>query len=335
MKAWGGFAILVCALALAGGPPTAAAARPNYVVQPKSLEHIATLPATNGYVASIATSGHRQVVLSFAQGSYQISYTTLGRVTRRRITADFEKLGHVSLHFRRKRPSESRPPEFPLRQCKGRRSVEERGIYLGNVSFRGERGFSRIRSRRAKGQTIRSYRQVCKAPGWLQARASRSDDFETYVLSTSARDHGMTRSFLVVESTDIGLAIDVASLQQKVEGVGVKKAAFALDGAVFHLTPPGKVPVETKMVPTWPFLGSATYIDDAKQPATWTGSLGVRFPGSGQVSLAGPEFEAELCRAASLTQSIRCQEKVELLRPLARHSKPHFQSSALSRLDFP
>ena len=331
MKARGGLSILVCALAALCA---VADAKPNYIIKPKGLHLSASLTASNGYAASIQTSGHRQVVLTLFQGSYLIQYRTLGKVTRSGISADFGRLGRVSLRFRGNRHPRKLGAPFLLRECKGRKAVAERGVLLGNVRFRGERGFTRIKAQRVKGSLVRSYRRICKGPAWLRAGASSADEFESYVLSAVARVDGSKRSFIVEEGGAIGLAIDVATLEEKVDGVAIAKTAFALDESVFHLSPPGKNPVETKLVPTWPFVGSAFYLAEAKQPPTWTGSLGVRFPGSGQVSLAGPEFEAELCRATSSSRFVRCQETIESLRPFAQGSGSHSQPLALARLSW-
>ncbi|HSS40933.1 MAG TPA: hypothetical protein VLK37_00115 [Solirubrobacterales bacterium] len=324
------FAIgVVAALAL----PATSAAKPAYTVKPKSLHLKIPLPASNGYSASIRTSGHRQVVLTFFQGSYQITYTTLGEVTRKGISADFGKLGHVSLRFRAKRPPEALPLPFLMRECKGRKSIEERGVFLGSVRFRGERGFTRIRSHRVKGQVQRFYRRVCKGPSWLRASASRASEPESSVVSAEAGSDGIKRTFGSVESGAIGLAVDVATLESKVDGVAIVKTAFTLDEAVFHLSPLGKSPVKSRMTPAWPFLGSATYLAEADRPATWMGSLSVRFPGSGQVPLAGPEFDADLCRSSSTNEFIRCQEESELVRLLTHDSGSHSHSSAPTTLN--
>jgi hypothetical protein len=314
-----------------------ATAKPSYVVKPKSLHLSASLPASNGYAASIRTSGHRQVVLTFSQGSYQVTYTTLGRVTRRRISADFGRLGHVSLRFRDKRRPRKLPLPFLMRECKGRKSVEERGVFVGNVRFRGERGFTRIRASRVKGRALRTYRRVCKGPAWLQAGTSSAEPYEGNLLTASAQANGVSRTFIAIEITvelggePFGLAVEGATLEEKVEGVAILKSASTLDEGTFRLSRSRGGPVETRVVPSWPFVGSATYIPRGRETAAWSGSLGVRFPGSGQVSLAGPEFEADLCRAASPSRFDHCVETVQSLRPLYG-SGSHSQPLALARL---
>jgi hypothetical protein len=337
MKARGCLLFLACAVAGLMALPATVTAKPHYVVRPKGLHLHAALPASNGYSASIDTSGHRQVVLTFSQGSYTISYKTLGRITRRGISADFGRLGHVSLRFRGKPHPRSSPLPSLLRECKGRKSVEERGVFFGNVRFRGERGFTGIKAQRVKGGVVRLYRRVCKGPSWLQASASSADDFEGKLLIATAQENGSKRSFLVGESSidlgegaPLGLAVEVAVLGKRVEGVAISKSAFALDETVFHLSPPGNSPVKAKVAPSWLFVGSATYLAEGDSP-TWTGSLGARFPGSGQVSLAGPEFEADFCQATSLSRFNRCATKLESLRPFYG-SGSHSQPLALARL---
>ncbi|HWO84034.1 MAG TPA: hypothetical protein VNM38_09650 [Solirubrobacterales bacterium] len=320
-------------------PSAAARPEPSHVVKSKGLHLGATLPATNGYEAAISTRGHRQVVLSFFQGSYSISYKTLGHVSRKRISADFGQLGHISLRFRGKRSSRGRRDAFLPHDCKGRRSVKERGLFLGNIRFRGERGFTGVTAHRLKGQVIRSYRRVCKAPPWYSAFAKRSSSYEGKVLDATATADGVKRTFAALENTvDLGdgepfsLALVGATREEKVEGVAIHKSAFTLAENVLPLSRAGKSPVTAKVSPWWPFVGSATYRAEAGQPATWTGSLGVRFPGSGQVSLAGPEFEAKVCRAESLRRFLRCAETITDARRLLYGSGSHSQPLALARL---
>jgi hypothetical protein len=329
--------LLACSLVPAA--PAAAHLEPHYVVRSKGLHLGATLPASNGYEATISTSGHRQVVLSFSQGSYSISYTALGHVSRKRISADFGQLGHVSLRFRDKRSSRGSRDAFLLHDCRGRRAVKERGLFLGSVRFQGERRFTAVRAHRLKGQVIRSYRRVCKAPPWYSAFASRSSSYEGKILDATATADGVKRTFTAIESSvDIGddepfrLALVGATRDEKVEGVAIHKSTFALAENVLPLSRAGKIPVTAKVSPWWPFVGSATYRAEPGQPATWTGSLGVRFPGSGQVSLAGPEFETRVCRAQSPRRFLRCADAIAEARLLLYGSGSHSQPLALARL---
>jgi hypothetical protein len=337
MQARGLLGALACAVALLTGLPTVGSAKPNYVATPKSLHLSASLPASNGYTASLSTTGHRQVLVSFFQGSYMIRYTAQGRVTRKGISADFGHLGSISLHFRSQRRTGGSRPFSLLHDCKGRKPVEERGVFVGSVRFRGERGFTRIRVHRVKGRVQRTYRRVCKGPALLRASASSDEEYDGNLLNAVAHANGTTRTFLALENKlELGgepfdLAVEAAILGRKVEGVAISKTVFTLDEGAFHLGPRGEGPVEVKVVPSWPFLGSATYLARGMEAATWSGSLGARFPGSGQVSLAGPEFDSELCRAASPSRFQRCAETIQSLR-LLQGSGSHSQPLALARL---
>jgi hypothetical protein len=61
-------------------------AKPGYTVKPKSLHLKIALPASNGYSASIATNGHRQVALKVSKGAafarYRLSAKSAARASR-------------------------------------------------------------------------------------------------------------------------------------------------------------------------------------------------------------------------------------------------------------
>lgn len=70
MKARGGLALgaftLVALLAFA----SVTMAKPGYFVKPKNLQLKLTLPASDGYSASLSTNGHRQVTLTVSKGDF-------------------------------------------------------------------------------------------------------------------------------------------------------------------------------------------------------------------------------------------------------------------------
>jgi hypothetical protein len=304
MKARGSLAILVCALAVLA-VPAIATAKPGYTVKEKSLHLRLKLPASNGYSASIKTNGHRQVVLNISKGGFFARYTALGKVSRKGIEADFGKLGQVSLRFRSKRryhPSLIPGlylPRFLRDRCKGRRAVGETGVFVGNLRFEGEHGFTRIRVNRRKGNVTRSYRRVCKG-NFPFANKLRE---EGVFLVAEAKRFGVTRALATVEATvsakgkKVSVTIAVAAEQKKAGRVAVSKVIVLIEPLdSVAISPIGKSPLRAKVKLRKPFEGAATYLDDGSAPPTWTGSLGIRLPGSGLVPLAGPEFETEFCR---------------------------------------
>jgi hypothetical protein len=345
MKARGPLLLLICALvALLALPVAGASAKPGYVVKPKSLRLNLSLPASNGYFVSIQTEGHRKVSLKVSKGSIFATYTALGRVTRKGIEADFGDFGRVSLRFEPK--SRFTPQRFSgvpippsLRQkCKGKKSVGERGLFLGSVSFKGERGYTRVSARRLKGRVVRSYKRVCKRRAGAAASKTEPRQ-ETIGFSAQAQRFGVTRFLLGVESSfsfseeEVVSTIAFAGERKKIGRVGVTKILLVLGELdSIEISPRGKRPVTAEVKMRKPFEGTASYLQEGKAPPTWTGTLGLRLPGSGLIPLAGQEFEAEVCRAVSEDEFERCIESILTDSVLAQGSGSHSQPLALARL---
>ena len=330
-----GFAIGVAAALVL---PAIAAAKPGYTVKPKSLHLKLSVPASNGYSASIATNGHRQVELKVIKGDVLARYTVLGKVSRKGIEADFGSFGQVSLRFRAKRRYKPslipglELPKLPRHRCKGRPTVAESGVFVGNVRFEGESGFTQVRANRQKGTVKRSYRRVCKGDLLPFADKIRK---ENVVLTAQAKQLGVTRILIAAQSSlsfgdeEFSFAIAIGGEKSKVGRVAVSKAAFLIEERkAFTVSPIGKKPLTARMKLQKPFEGTATYLDEGNLPPTWTGNLGVRLPADGIVPLVGSEFEAKFCRSAGDD----CLDSILKGQPFAYGSGSHSQPLALARL---
>jgi len=325
------FALAVAAAALA--LPAGAWAKPGYTVKQKSLHLRLELSASNGYAASIETAGHRQVVLRLAKGGVSATYTALGRVTHNRIEADFGTFGQVSLRFRGKRRYHPKDLlSFLYRGCKGRKTVGERGVFVGGVRFEGERGFAQARAHRARGVSIRSYRRVCKNRFRASASAVKPSEEDLLILAQS-KSGGVLRSFLGFKSSILGLTLAVGSEREKQGRVAILRSALVIDYArAIRINPRDESPVQAKVKLARPFEGSASYLREGKAPPTWSGTLAVHLPGSGLVLLTGPEFESEICRSFSQEESLRCTDRLLKAQPFRYGSGSHSQPLALARL---
>lgn len=341
MKARGGLVAFVCALALAAALPGAANAEPPYLVKPKSLHLKIPLPASNGYSASLTTEGHRQVTLSLAKDETVARYVALGKVTRKGIEADFGAFGRVSLRFRSRSRSHPQgipqallPP--PLRErCKGRSPVREDGIFTGNVRFAGEHGYTQVKASRLKGSVLRSYKRVCKRPGRAAASKAKTEA-ESFGLLAAARRGGVRRDLILGEVSvgrDLSLTIAIGGLQEKVGRVAVQKFSIVFDERdSVEVSPVGVKPITAEVKLPEPFEGQASYLDEGPSPASWSGDLGLRLPGSGLVPLAGTEFEVDLCHGPGLEKFDRCFKSLIDESSLAQGSGSHSQPLALARL---
>ncbi|HEX6603086.1 MAG TPA: hypothetical protein VF030_10635 [Solirubrobacterales bacterium] len=340
-RSWG---FLVCALVALLALPAGAGAKPGYVVKPKSLRLSLGLPASNGYSATITTEGHRQVSIQVFKGSLSATYTALGRVSRKGIEADFGDFGRVSLRFKSKSRFTPRGPlaGLPLpdslrQECRGKKAVGERGMFEGSVSFEGERGYTKIDARRLKGKVLRRYKRVCDRPFDPISKLKIRQKAVAY--SAKAQSLGVLR-FLIGVKFSLALGgeettttIAFGGERKKVGRVGVNKLLFVFDEVdSIKASAPGKQPVTAVVKLQKPFAGTATYLKEGKAPATWTGDLRARLPGSGLVALAGPEFQAEICRASGEDALEQCFAKVLATSALAQGSGSHSQPLALARL---
>jgi hypothetical protein len=338
------FCALVALVALLALPAGAASAKPGYVVKPKSLRLGLVLPASDGYFASLQTEGHRKVSLKVSRGSFFATYVALGRVSRKGIEADFGDFGHISLRFEpRSRFAPQRFPGVPLpdsmrQKCKGKKSMGERGLFLGSVSFKGERGYTQIAARRLKGNVVRRYREICKRRSGASASKAKLHE-EAVFYSAQAQRLGVVRFLFGAESSfafgdeEAGFTIAFGGEREKVGRVSVTKALIVLEEIdSIEISPPGKRPLTAEVKMRKPFEGTASYLREEKAPATWTGSLGLRLPGSGLIPLAGPEFEAEICRSSNGEGFDRCIKSVLADSALAQGSGSHSQPLALARL---
>jgi hypothetical protein len=338
--------LLICALvALPALLVGTASAKPGYVVKPKILRLSLPLPASKGYFVSIETEGHRKVSLKVSKGSFFAEYTALGRVSRKGIEADFGEFGQVSLRFKPK--SRFTPkglfadlplPDSMRPQCKGKASVGEKGLFLGNVSFEGERGYTRVAARRLGGKVVRRYKRVCKRrPGAFASKAKLSEESVFY--AAQAQRFGVQRFLVGAEISFAFKGEESASTiafggERKKEGpVSVLKLVLILEDIdSIEVSPAGERPVTAEVKIRKPFEGTASYLQEGKAPATWTGTFGLRLPGSGLVPLTGPEFEAEICRGSGEADFSRCAESILVDSPLAQGSGSHSQPLALARL---
>jgi hypothetical protein len=342
MKARGPLLLLVCALVAL--PAGTASAKPGYVVKPKSLRLNLTLPASNGYSAFVKTEGHRKVSLRIGKGGFIATYTALGRVTRKGIEADFGDFGRISLRFKPKSrfspsgPFAGLPLPAPIRQkCKGKKPAGESGLFLGNVSFEGERGYTEITAHRLEGKVVRRYKQICKRRSGASASKAELEE-ETVVYSAHAQRFGVARFLIGIEGTlsfedeEAAFTISFGGEKKKVGPVSVVKLLLILEDLdTVEISPVGVRPLTAEVKMRKPYEGTASYLQEGKAPPTWTGTLGLHLPGSGLVPLAGPEFEAEICRAVNEDGFDRC---IELLAnsPLYQGSGSHSQPLALARL---
>lgn len=311
---------LVAAIAALLSLPAGAVAKPGYEVENRSLHLTMHAAAANGYRLTVETRGHRQVLLTVSRGDTFVIYRTTGSISRRGIKVDLGSLGRISVRFAGERqPFElfpglniPLPPglALPHRDCHGKRPVREVGRFRGTIQFRGENGFTRLQTHRARGEVGRFYRRVCKRGSLTFSRPRQNAGLFAGVRINLlvATDHSRNRT-VGFEALDLAFgpgdqeldellgAIAVTWLRERREGLRILRGAIASgDEGSLLTSPPQAQPVTATVALPESISGTAEYRKEVGSPASWVGSLEARLPGAGVVPLTGPGFSATLCR---------------------------------------
>lgn len=300
MKARGGLAILVCALA-AMALPAAVAAKPGYYVSKPGIFNSIDLRGSHGYGIHVFGLSRNQVWIVVIRGGASASYLGRGTVSENEIEGRFGNLGRISVRLD---PDSRTEVEENGPRCKGRASVTRRGRFIGLIHFRGENGFTEVHAGSASGFAYRRYRTVCKrsAGSWGQARKQPP----TVSLSAVSSRYPSAPWFSVFKqepSKRSKFASSLAEANYTVRSIerrpnlGIYRSVSATSSPeTFAVTPLGAGPVTATVAPPPPFSGTATYEKIRDGGGTWSGDLAVELPGRGKLPLTDPTYHAKLCR---------------------------------------
>jgi len=232
--------------------------------------------------------------LSF--GTATTVYVTRGTVTSRRIKASFGGLGRIAVHFR---PSGRPRRHFHLPHRCPARFTGRHGVFLGRLSFTGEKGYVAIRAHRARGWIRRPLHSRCRGRQVALRRARGGDG------QAIGRRPGDTLSVLLAGNRSAVASTELAALQigsisiflaTREESHGrLAKIRYATvltsdPGAFGH----DDALTSATIRPPLPFRGSGLYAADPLGVRTWEGPLSVSFPGDAREPLTGAEFFAKL-----------------------------------------
>jgi hypothetical protein len=277
----------------------------------------------DGY--TIAVSAFRQTVaISVTRGHGHRSTTTYlahGKVTPSSIRASFADRGRIAVRFR--------PSGRGLRAgrrvgCAARSGgvIARLGVFVGELRFRGEGGYTSAEVHRARGGSIDVAALIAcllggaapgrngalppagllaAGPAGANRRSPSPPGVPTYP-STGPRPTALladaklplSRTLFAAEAPGRGRDRFLAAEESSEGPIGIlrialvpgPRAAFAFDDALSlgGVTPPA------------PFSGSATFLHGPGGTTSWTGSLGVSFLGAPDVPLTGASFSTRLTR---------------------------------------
>ena len=318
--------LAVCAIAIAAlSVPAAGSADPLPTVLPRSLALEMNLEGSGGYSVSVSGRGHRHVEVVATKGRYFAFYRVRGSVSRDHIEADFGRFGRVSVRF----DGSVRPEPDPFAgDCRGRRAIHETGLFRGTIEFNGERGFTRVAARSARGNLDRTFRQVCRLhdrsgavglglprPGSEPRGGERSatGGLAITILSAGSRSAGRSiyfDAFRLDRERGPGRRapwLTTAGLSERVGRIALSKVVVTeADPAEIRVSAQGVHPASAEVAPGKPFAGTAFFREAPAPAPEWIGDLSLRLPGAGPTALAGEQFDADLCHATGIRQLNRC-----------------------------
>jgi hypothetical protein len=248
-------------------------------------------------------------------------YLAHGRVTPVSIRASFAERGRIGLRLRSSAQA-LRLPRRPGCALPGGIVVGRTGVYVGELSFQGEGGYTSARVHRVKGTSIdlgalssclgglgRKQRRAALPPARFPGlRTATADGRAPAPPGVPTHPSTGPKPTALVADAKLPLVRTVfaarargssrprfLATEEASEGpLGVvryafvpgPRAAFAFDGplSLAGVTPPP------------PFSGTATFQHGPRATKSWTGSLAVSFLGAPDVPLTGSSFKAQLTR---------------------------------------
>lgn len=252
----------------------------------------------NGYASAhlAGTHGYRITILAFSEDvlvtarkrTASVSYVVLqGGLKGDRVHARLPGVGRVFLRFHDRR----HPHGQPEKGC-SESATTRKGVFIGTVKIEGERGYTRAVSHHVRGEIGQEGQGKCRQRATARARKaagrllSASTSRGKGRLSFSAIDY--PSSFL---GSELLFSASLVRLRGKM-GVITTQGAAARHPTDLEIAAP---PRSASVTPPAPFTGSASFQQEAAHQFGWAGDLGVELPGVGEVSLAGPKFEASVC----------------------------------------
>jgi hypothetical protein len=241
----------------------------------------------DGYKIGVSTFGSA-VFVEVWRGDrgrrVQTAYLARGVARPERLQATFGHFGKVKMRFRESR---NRTWRGQVRTCRGaNRFIKRRGVFRGNLRFKGEDGYVSVRVHRAKGAV------VTQAP---KCRRHRTRGFQIpfgsfsqpkAVLLAIAREGVAATAFFAAEDRRSTLFFSTSEESRGKLAI-VRMAVIRKHSRIQS----NDALTAASLSPPAPFHGTGRYRATPDGTTTWSGDLSVNFPGAPRSALTGPDFE--------------------------------------------
>lgn len=247
------------------------------------------IEAGGGYEVEVMTSGGGVFLLvskgRFAKRLVGTAYLARGVAAPERLQATFGRFGRVSMRFR-----ESRNKTWigKRRNCRrAQRFVKRRGVFTGNLRFKGEGGYVSLNARRAKGTVVTVARKCLRQREPRLPLAQQSSHQPAFL--ALARDGVDFTGFLARG----GRKTTFLATHEEARG----RLAIVRVAVVRNRRTPvraNETLTRATVSPPAPFHGTGRYRAAPNGTTTWSGNLTVNFPGTPRFPLTGPDYETLL-----------------------------------------
>jgi hypothetical protein len=235
------------------------------------------------YGVGVSTFGSSVSLVVFQEHSKGIGetlYMARGVATPDRLQATFGKLGKVKMRFQE---------HSAHRVCHGTLGLtQHKGLFVGNLRFRGEGGYVSIHLHRAVGGILEPAgrcprprrRHVHHHGGGSILFASPS------ALVAQAREGVDATQVLALEF--LGVAGVLATHEESRGKLAIIRNALVYTHPAFRVN---EAATSAKLAPPAPFHGTGRYRAAPDGSYTWTGDLSVNLPGAPRFPLTGPQYK--------------------------------------------
>lgn len=243
----------------------------------------------NGYEVGVSNFGSSVILaVSKDHGKHfsQTLYLARGVATPDRLQATFGQFGEVQMRFRE---------AGVHRVCHGPFGLTtHKGVWVGNLRFKGEGGYVSVRLHRATGGILEPS-GICRRY-FRHLRHHHHHGGGSSILFSSpaalfaeSRDGVDTTSVLALEF--LGESGVLATHEESRGKLAIVRSALVFIHPAFHVN---EAATAAKLAPPAPFHGTGRYHAAADGTSTWSGGLTANFPGAPRFPLTGPQYKVLL-----------------------------------------
>ncbi|MGN6815586.1 MAG: hypothetical protein ACTHK3_05815 [Solirubrobacterales bacterium] len=245
-------------------------------------------PASSGYEVGVSTFGSAVTLVVSNQRRKSVAetlYVAKGVATPDRLQATFGQFGKVLMRFHETSKHAICFGTFRL--------VRHKGVYVGNLRFRGKNGYVSVHIHRAAGGILEPGGRCPRRPHRHHHHHSGGGShifFGSPSAFLAESRHGV--DFTGLLALEFGPISEILATHEESRGkLAILRAAFAYPHKAFHVNEAATA--ATVSLPA-PFHGTGHYRAAPDGSTTWTGDLAVNFPGAPRFPLTGPDFKTFL-----------------------------------------